>query len=228
MDSGPERSLRPSWPPPRHEAAVAADAAPTGLPDRVTDPVVLTGADVPGLEGVQPDSIVAFRLRRALAADPRAGRRAGGVDYKAVRQIDRVGAFSHEAYTDPGTFAGADPDPTLDDGDEIAMMAKDAGGRRGCSSEPGRGRRRDADAGRDRRPARSGSERFIYLFETDSGLDPAAGKSYVDYDFSLDSGDYKTTYDFDGVADDGAGALRRNPEDSTVTTPLLLAALLAR
>ena len=151
------------------------------------------------------------------------------IDYKAVRQTTSFGAFSHEAYTDPGTFAGADPDPTLDDGDEIAMMAKDAGSRRRCRSEPGRASSPSTrTAGRDRRPAQLRHERFIYLFETDSGLDPAAGKSYVDYDFSLDSGDYKTTYDWNGVADDERRAPPANTEDSTVTTPLLLTASRSR
>jgi hypothetical protein len=51
----------------------------------------------------------------------------------------------------------------------------------------------------------------VYLFRrSNPALDPGAGKQYVDYQFKLTSGDYKTTYKFaDGP----------NPEDSTITTP---------
>ena len=50
----------------------------------------------------------------------------------------------------------------------------------------------------------------VYLFRRNGTLDPGAGKHYVQYDFSLASGDYKTTYRFaDGP----------NPENSRVTTP---------
>jgi hypothetical protein len=206
--------------------AAAADAAPTGLPDRDADPVVLTGADVPGLEGVEPGSIVAFKYDRRWRQIPVQVDERAMIDYKAVRQTTSFGAFSHEAYTDPGTFAGADPDPTLDDGDEIAMMAKDAG----AAADDARSPAGVAATTRTRvaiDDPLSSAERFIYLFETNSGLDPAAGRSYVDYDFSLDSGDYKTTYDWNGVADDGAGP-PANTEDSTVTTSFYSQHLLAR
>ena len=36
------------------------------------------------------------------------------VDYPTVRQLANPRPFQHLAYTDPGTFAGADPNPTLD------------------------------------------------------------------------------------------------------------------
>src|SRR6185369_524489 len=38
------------------------------------------------------------------------------------------GGITTLGYADAGTFAGADPDPTLDADDEIALMARDAGG----------------------------------------------------------------------------------------------------
>jgi hypothetical protein len=72
--------------------------------------------------------------------------------------------------------------------------------------------------------------RFVYLYRSRGGLDPAAGRSYVDYDFELLSGDYKTTYDFDGVpnGDNGSGGPSANPERSTVTTPFYSERLLSR
>jgi hypothetical protein len=51
---------------------------------------------------------------------------------------------------------------------------------------------------------------WVYLFKRSGNLDPGAGKSYVDYDFELLSGPYKTTYQLlDGP----------NPESTTVSTP---------
>jgi hypothetical protein len=71
--------------------AAAADAAPTGLPDRDADPVVLTGADVPGLEGVEPGSIVAFKYDGRWRQIPVQVDERAMIDYKAVRQTTSFG-----------------------------------------------------------------------------------------------------------------------------------------
>ncbi len=206
------------------QAADSASAA-TGLPGREADPIVLKGADVPALLGVQPDAVVAFAYDDGWQQIPVQVDERAVVNYSTVRQIG--GSFTHEAYTDSGTFAGPDPDPTLDDGDEIAMMAKDAGGDAGDVPSPDGVVASTRTSVRVRDPLDAGPQRFIYLFQTNSGLDPAAGQSYVNYDFSLDSGDYKTTYDWNGVANDGAGP-PANTEDSTVTTAFYRQHLLSR
>ncbi|MFN8111697.1 MAG: hypothetical protein U0R51_00715 [Solirubrobacterales bacterium] len=204
-------------------AAPAALAAPAGLPDREADPVVLVGADVPQLEGADPGSVVAFEWEGEWRQIPVQVDERAVVDYPTVRQNHQTSGrpFTHEAYTDAGTFAGADPDPTLDDGDEIALMAKDAGLDATDVGSPAGvvPSTRTQVAVSD--PLDPGVERFVYLFETDSGLDPAAGRTYVDYDFKLDSGDYKTTYSFSGVPGGDSGNPTGgpgNPEDSTVDT----------
>ena len=206
--------------------AAAPAAAELGIPGRGADPIVLRGADLPKLDGTDPGDVVAFSwdgewIQVPVQVDERAV-----VDYGVVRQIGN--GFDHEAYTDPGTFAGADPDPTLDDGDEIAFMARDAGGDAAVVGSPAGvvAASRTAVAISD--PLDAGDDRFVYLFRSDSGLDPAAGRSYVDYDFSLDSGAYKTTYDFDGVPNVEANAPPANPEDSLVTTPAYTQHLLSR
>ncbi|MCB0876076.1 MAG: hypothetical protein KDB46_07770 [Solirubrobacterales bacterium] len=207
--------------------AVAAPAqAGLGVPGRDADPIVLTGADVPKLAGADPGSIVAFSwdgdwIQVPVQVDERAV-----VDYGVVRQIGN--GFDNEAYTDPGTFAGSDPDPALDGGDEIAFMAKDAGAGASDRRSPGGVVAATRTEVAISNPLAPGAERFVYLFRTDSGLDPAAGRSYVDYDFSLDSGDYKTTYDFNGVPGVEDDAPPANPEDSTVTTPAYTQHLLSR
>ena len=206
--------------------AAAPAGADLGVPGRGADPIVLRGADVPKLDGADPGDVVAFAwddewIQVPVQVDERAV-----VDYGAVRQIGN--GFDHEAYTDAGTFAGADPDPSLDGGDEIAFMARDAGDDAGDVAGPAGvvAASRTAVAISD--PLESGGDRFVYLFRSDSGLDPAAGRSYVDYDFALDSGDYKATYDFDGVANVEANAPPANPEDSLVTTAAYTQHLLSR
>ncbi|HEX2387988.1 MAG TPA: hypothetical protein VHI96_02670 [Solirubrobacterales bacterium] len=200
--------------------------ADLGVPGRAADPIVLTGADVPKLSGSDPDEVVAFSwddrwIQVPVQVDERAV-----VDYGVVRQIGN--GFDHEAYTDPGTFAGADPDPTLDAGDEIAFMAMDAGSRADGVAGPDGVEPATRTAVAIDDPLEPGTEHVVYLFRTDAGLDPAAGRSYVDYDFSLNSGDYRTSYDFDGVANVEADAPPANPEDSTVTTSAYTQHLLAR
>jgi hypothetical protein len=117
-----------------------------------------------------------------------------------------VGALQ---YTDPDTWVGPDPNPTVDGNDEVALMARDAGVQAVGADPP---EHVDSATGVELRitdPLAPGAESFVYLFAHDGTLDPSAGQHLVDYDFSLASGDYKTTY----LRADGP-----NPEDSTVTT----------
>ena len=55
---------------------------------------------------------------------------------------------------------------------------------------------------------------WVYLYVRSGSLDPAAGKNYVTYNFSLNSGSYKTTYKRWWVAGPPG-----NPETSSVVTP---------
>ena len=59
-------------------------------------------------------------------------------------------------------------------------------------------------------PLAEDSTGWLYLYETDGSRAPDAGRDYVDYQFHLTSGAYKTTY----KRADGP-----NPETSIVTTP---------
>ena len=184
---------------------------------RPADPVVVRGADVPRLAEGPADRVVAFRAA------------SGGWTQIPVQVDERLDttmadvydlppdAFGNSSigidvnvYADPGTFVGADPDPTVDADDEIAFMARDAGG---SAVEAGLGAPGGTVPGtgievRLDEPGVAGQRGYVYLFRGDGTLDPAAGRSYVDYDFDLASGDYTSTY------------RRRsgpNPEDSTIT-----------
>lgn len=184
---------------------------------RPADPVVLTGADTPSLLGSAPNSILAFRRTAAGAwqqipvqVDERAVVSFKGIYNDSSSSLD-VSALQ---YTDPGTFTGPDPDPTLDADDEIALMARDAGVRDFVSADPPD----TTGPGLELRitdPLDPDAVGYVYLYRGTGVRDPAAGRSYVDYNFGLTSGDYKTTY-HRGVSGSPNGP---NPENSSVTTP---------
>ena len=178
--------------------------------NRPADPVALTGADVPSLAGIAPGSLVAFAFDGGWTQIP------VQVDERAVINFTQVyngsttyGSFSRLDYTDSGTFTGPDPDAALDANDEIVFMVKDAG--EACPAYAA------APAGVVGATAVQvtltdpvdGAAGVVYLFASDGTLDPAAGKSYVDYTFSLNAGAYKTNYKI------SAGP---NPEDSFIST----------
>jgi hypothetical protein len=201
-----------------------AGCALTDVPSvaRPFEPLVLTGAQVPGLQGIAPNRLVAFRFVYGTWEQVPVQ-----VDERAVLDLNKpkngvpVGQTAL-MYTDPNTFTGADPKPTLDADDEIALMVNrtfglarsiddDAHGVHYTLGEPahvvpGSGTKiKLAD------PLQPNSSAWVYLFQSDGTLSPGAGATPpVRYTFKLLSGDYKTTYAIAGGP---------NPEDSVVTTP---------
>ena len=198
-------------------AAPAAAAAPLARPD---DPVVITGAGVPVLNGAPPGRVVAFAWSGSWQQIPVQVDERKLVDLRlAYPNPFSCGAnsscyapFSTPAklrYADAGTRIGADSNANLDADDEIAFMAKDAGSAAGSAGDPAgvvAGSRAEIvvtdplDAGRG----------YVYLFRSDGSLDPAAGQTYVTYSFNLASGPYLSTYKH------SAGS---NTETSSVLTP---------
>jgi hypothetical protein len=177
---------------------------------RPADPVVVSGAQVAGLQSVAAGDLVAFRWADGWRQVPIQVDERKLVDLGAVYNSSPTGVVV-TAYADAGTFTGADPDPDVDANDEIAFMAQDVGGKAPSTAPPagvvpgsGIELRVVSTLGGKTREGR------VYLFERSGALDPAAGRSYVEYDFNLLSGSYKTTYRLQ----DGP-----NPENSTVTTP---------
>ncbi|MGH2924984.1 MAG: hypothetical protein ACRDK1_03335, partial [Solirubrobacterales bacterium] len=112
-------------------------------------------------------------------------------------------------YTDPNTFIGPDPNPSLDGNDEVAMMSRDSGSKAPAGSVPSR-TTGDGVEVQVRDPLVAGPVGYLYLFRSDGTRSPSAGKSYVKYDFDLLSGAYKGTYDT---------ASGPNPENSTIHSP---------
>jgi hypothetical protein len=210
--------------------------------DRPTDPVVMTGAELPRLLGSAPDRVVAFRFKldhhshkkkgHARAASTKPRRSSAGrwirvpvqVDERAVVDFGAVPSGSPPSgdhtvygtppvgatalqYTDPNTFVGPDPDPTLDPDDEVAFMAADAGFRAVKAKRPRHTLRGGATRVLVQDPLTS-AKRWIYLFRAGARI-PSLPTNYVTYDFKLLSGDYKQTYD---------RASGPNPEASTIVT----------
>lgn len=195
---------------------------------RPEEPVVLTGSQLPSLVGTDPNHIVAFAHSRPggtptwtqipvqvdqrkvvdFGQFPTSNATAGGAG--TVYGTTPIGETALQ-YADPNTFVGADTDATFDADDELVFMSSDGGGTPNSNegTEPagvvaGSGVRvKLAD------PLSTTRSAVVYLFTSTGGLDPSAGRDYVDYDFNLTSGAYKTTY----KRADGP-----NPETSFVTT----------
>jgi hypothetical protein len=174
---------------------------------RDEEPIVLTGADLPALVGELPSRIVAFRWEGAWAPVP------VQIDERAVLDFGEVYGLEPSGqtvltYTDDGTFAGADPDPSFDGDDELALLARDAGRRAPTGTDPAGtlpGSRVDVKLTR----SDTATSAFVSLFRSDGSLDPTAGVAPVAYEFVLLSGDYETTYDtLEGP----------NPENTTLET----------
>ncbi|MDP9237544.1 MAG: hypothetical protein M3P30_09145 [Chloroflexota bacterium] len=118
-------------------------------------------------------------------------------------------------YADPDTWTGADSDPTLDTNDEVTFMSMDAGGKPPSLAPPPNTVAGSGVQVAVTDPLAPSQHGWVYLFQSDGSLDPGAGQSYVSYTFSLNSGNYKTTY----TLGDTHPALAGNPENSTITSP---------
>ncbi len=190
-------------------------AATAQVPGRDADPVVLTGASLPTLAGSIPGDVVGFRWTGSawdqvpVQVDERAAVPFNQIYNNATCAFacNYTGAAGGTVYTDPDTWTGADPDATLDANDEVAFMAKDSGAAAPASNPSGVVAATRANVELTD-PISGTTGHFVYLFSS-ATLDPGAGESYVDYNFNLTSGDYKTTY----LIPDGP-----NAETSTVET----------
>jgi hypothetical protein len=196
--------------------------------ERPAEPVVLTGGELPRLQGAAPGRIAAFRyngLDKVWQQIPVQVDERHTVDFRDVGNGYSSYSLRSLEFSDPDTLAGADPDPGIDADDEVVFMARDGFGRAPAGTpdpagvHPGSGQEVHVTD-----PLASGKAAWVYLFRHDGNLDPAAGKDYVRYDFDLLRGDYPADYDFDGGPGGPIGdppqnpAPPANPENSRVTT----------
>ena len=219
-------------------------AATAGLDDRDSEPLVLTGTDLPLLLGSDPRDVVAFSWFGSWRQVPVQVDERKMIDYRPVRQLpfNNGNEFREMAYADPDTWAEADGvpqtvtnpgdrgsgavisgttgDPTVDENDEIAMMTEDAGGSAAGKPAPGGVVAGTRTPVKITDPLDPDSSRFIYLFRTDSGLNPDAGTDYVSYRQIYSPGllgGYRDGYNYSSIGDNVNGP-PVNPEDSRVKT----------
>ena len=192
---------------------------------RVDGPVVTTAADL-GLQNLNlnPSRALAFRwdaddadwVQIPVQVDERHevdfGALPPGNNHQGsvgtVYGTDPIGVTALQ-YSDPGTWVGADPDATFDADDELVFMARDAGPKAPAGAAPPSGivgARGKQIRVTDPIDANRG---FAYVFYGTNAADSSAGQDLVDYDFSLDGGDY---------LDDYKRKNGPNPESSSVTT----------
>jgi len=192
--------------------ACAAPPNPPGTLTRPEDPVVVTGSQVSPLLGATVGSIVAFHYDSAgwtqvpVQVDQRKTVELNTIYNKAPNTTNPVNAL---VYADPNTFAGGGSG-VLESQDEISFMSVDASGAAPSFSEPANVVHNSGVKVTVTDQQAGNAVSFVYLYRQTGGLDPSAGKHYVDYQFRLTSGDYKTTYKL---------AAGPNPETSSVTTP---------
>ena len=225
-------------PPARAESAAAPPAVDLPSARAAADPrpVVLTGDALGPLLGTDPADVVAVawhggqpravpvqvdeRFRYDLATVYRG--LAPGDCARASWCRDLEGHAVITGYADPGTHVGADPDPTLDALDEVALLADDFGDEPGATP-PGV----DPNSGVEVRIGAASAERVVTLWRrTGPRLEAPAAR--VAYRPAFQRGPYLATYDRGGqrppqigwpagIPSGGRGG--SNPEDSWVQTP---------
>lgn len=169
----------------------------SGLFDRPADGIVLTGDALPGLLGLAPGAIAAFRwtdvagwAQVPVQVDERAVVPWLQV-YAGLQPPWPVGLGPDDqvlAWCDPATYTGPDPDPALDADDEVALAALDAGERAPAAAALPAGALAEGLTELRLFDPLNGAVGWLYLVQHDGGLSPAAGQDRVHYSFQLASG----------------------------------------
>ena len=180
------------------------------ISDRTSDPFVATGSDFPSFVGVMPEDLVAFRFDDTWTQVPVQVDERDLINFTNVYNGNKTyGNLIRLDYTDEGTFTGPDSDPSLDSNDEIVWMLKDMGVQRAETVTAPEGVIAGTGIEVTALDSTDDAGAYLYLFVQDGSLDQSAGVQYVQYDFVLKSGDYKTTYKL---------LKGPNPEDSVIHT----------
>ena len=160
-------------------AACAPPPNPPGTITRPTDPVVVTGSQVSSLLGVPVGDIVAFNYSVAgwtqvpVQVDQRKMVELNTIYHQPANTTGPVNTL---VYADPQTWTGAGSG-VLGSVDEIAFMAKDAGGAAPSFSEPAKVVHNTGVKVTTTDQQASGAVSFVYLFRQSGGLDPGAGRA---------------------------------------------------
>ncbi len=209
--------------------------------DRADDPVVLTGADVPLLEGTSPQHIVGFSWDGSawhqipVQVDERDLVSPGEIYHLPVANYPKLYGTStrlqdprlHATGVDHGGVlvdphvhpVGLQPELRQQRRAELPRVRHRQGRRRGSRVTPAGvdpATRQVVTATDPLNPGHSGA---VYLFHSDTLTGGSAGTTGVAYTFSLDSGAYKATYHMGTPSLSPNNSWDFNPEHSTVVTP---------
>lgn len=207
---------------------------------RSDDPVVLQGSDVPALVGTDPRHVVGFAWDGSawhqipVQVDERDEVSPGVIYHLPTAAYPTLYGTStllkilvytppvstNATYRSVPTYTPTDSDPMVDANDEVTFLAYDAGvqATRSAGKPPGvtLSSLQQVEVTDPLNPSQVG---YVYLFHSNTLTGGSGGTTGVDYDFSLDSGDYKTTYKMSNGSLAPNDLWGFNPESSTVTTP---------
>ncbi len=201
------------------------------------DPIVVEGSQVPTLLGTAPAHVVAFAWdgktwhQIPVQVDERDWVSPGQILHLPTSQWPMVGGspykilvYTAPSWSSPGyrswaTYTGQDSTPALDANDEISFLVDDTGEQAPAGAtppdvDPAHGQGVEITDPLD--PTLSG---WVYLYSSPDLTGDSVGGLGVNYTFSLDSGDYRSTYKMGVAALTPNGLSGPNPEHSTVVTP---------
>jgi hypothetical protein len=207
---------------------------------RPSDPVVVTGGQLPKLLGSDPMHVVGFAWdgthwhQIPVQVDERDLVNPGVIYHRPTNLWPTLSGTSTPytmlVYTPPAhpstgytvapTYTPSDSDPTFDANDELTVLADDTGQQADGTVAPPAGvdaSTREVVKATD--PLAKSQFGYAYLFRSATLTGGSAGTSGVRYTFSLDSGSYTATYKMGAASLAPNNAWGFNPEHSTVVTP---------
>lgn len=207
---------------------------------RPSDPVVVQGAALPKLLGGDPMHVVGFAWdgkawhQIPVQVDERDFVNPGVIYHRPASVWPTVSGTSTPytmlvytpppvltaGYTATPTYTPSDSNTAFDANDELSFLADDTGRRADGSVAPPSG----VDAATRQEvtatdPLTTSQVGYVYLYRSATLTGGSAGTTGVHYTFSLDSGDYTSTYKMGGASLSPNNAWGFNPEHSTVETP---------
>ena len=208
---------------------------------RPSDPVVLSGSALPKLLGGDPMHVVGFAWdgttwhQVPVQVDERDLVNPGliyhrpsnvwpvlsGTTTPYTMLVYTPPAHLTAGYTSSATYTPSDSNPTFDGNDELSFLANDSGKQAGDGVTAPAGV--DASTREEVKatdPLTNGAGvGYVYLFHSATLTGGSAGTTGVNYTFSLDSGDYRATYQMGSASLAPNNTWGFNPEHSTVVTP---------
>ncbi len=207
---------------------------------RPAEPVVLDGSALPKLLGGAPMHVVGFAWDGSawnqvpVQVDERDDVSPGVIYHLPLLYYPTLAGTSTlykplvytpppavtAGYTSYDTYTPPDSDPTFDGNDQLSFLANDTGKQAADSVAPPAGvdaSTREEVTARD--PLHTSQVGYLYLFHSDTLTGGSVGTTGVTYTFSLDSGDYVSTYKMGSDSLPPNNTWGFNPEHSTVVTP---------